>query len=49
MKKIVCQKDDFSEWYNQVIQESGLSECSDVRGCMILKLFSLGEYKKNIR
>ena len=50
MKKIVCQKDDFSEWYNQVIQESGLSECSDVRGCMILKPYgySLWENIKKI-
>jgi len=37
MSKLVSQEENFSEWYNGVIQLSDLAENSDVRGCMILK------------
>ena len=45
MKKNVCQKDNFNEWYNHVIQESELSEYSDVRGCMVLKPYGYSHWE----
>ena len=37
MSNLVSQKENFSEWYNNIIQLADLAENSDVRGCMILK------------
>ena len=41
---------NFSEWYNNIISIAELAECSDVRGCMILKPYgySIWENIKNI-
>lgn len=37
MSNLISQKENFSEWYNNIIQLADLAENSDVRGCMILK------------
>ena len=37
MEKITSRKENFSEWYLDVIREAGLAENSPVRGSMIIK------------
>ena len=36
-KKITKQKDDYSQWYLDVIKEAKLADHSPVRGCMIIR------------
>ncbi len=35
--KLTSQKENFSEWYNQVVQRADLADYSPVRGCMVVK------------
>ena len=49
MKKgITPISENFSEWYQDVIYNSGLAEHSDVRGCMIIKPYGFSLWE-NIR
>ncbi len=36
-EKLTLQSDDFSEWYNQVIQKAELADYAPVRGCMVVR------------
>ncbi|MCS7028047.1 MAG: proline--tRNA ligase [Bacteroidia bacterium] len=36
-KKLTPRSQDFSQWYNQLIQEAELAEHSPVKGCMVIK------------
>lgn len=36
-KKITQRTEDFSEWYQDIIEEAGLAEHSVVRGSMVIK------------
>ena len=36
-EKLTSQKDNFSEWYNQVVLRADLADYSPVRGCMVVK------------
>lgn len=36
-EKLTPQKENFSEWYNQVVQRADLADYSPVRGCMVVK------------
>ena len=36
-EKLTSQKENFSEWYNQVVQRADLADYSPVRGCMVIK------------
>jgi prolyl-tRNA synthetase len=36
-KTITSQKENFSDWYQDVVREAGLAEPSEVRGCGIVK------------
>jgi prolyl-tRNA synthetase len=36
-EKLTLQSEDFSEWYNQVIQRADLADYAPVRGCMVVK------------
>lgn len=36
-EKLTLQSDDFSEWYNQVIQRAELADYAPVRGCMVVR------------
>ena len=36
-KNICTRKEDYSNWYNDIILKSGLADYSSVRGCMIIK------------
>ncbi|MFH1610863.1 MAG: proline--tRNA ligase [Patescibacteria group bacterium] len=37
MKKLTPQSQNFSDWYNEIVQLADLAEYSDVKGCMIIK------------
>ncbi len=37
MSKYTKRSEDYSKWYNEVIERAGLAEHSDVRGCMVIK------------
>lgn len=37
MAKYTKRSEDYSKWYNEVIDRAGLAEHSDVRGCMVIK------------
>jgi len=34
---LTTREQDFSEWYNELVEQAGLAETSDVRGCMVIK------------
>jgi prolyl-tRNA synthetase len=36
-EKITKRADDYSKWYLDIVQQAGLAENSDVRGCMVIK------------
>ncbi len=36
-KEITSKKDDYSQWYNDLIIKGGLADYSAVRGCMVIK------------
>ncbi len=36
-EKLTSQKENFSEWYNQVVLRADLADYSPVRGCMVIK------------
>jgi prolyl-tRNA synthetase len=36
-EKITKRSDDYSQWYLDIVQQAGLAENSDVRGCMVIK------------
>ena len=36
-EKLTSQKENFSEWYNQVIQRAELADYAPVRGCMVVR------------
>jgi prolyl-tRNA synthetase len=36
-EKLTKQSEDFSEWYNQVIQRAELADYAPVRGCMVVR------------
>ena len=35
--KLTSRKQDYSQWYNDLVLKGGLAEHSDVRGCMVIK------------
>jgi len=36
-EKLPTQQENFSEWYNQVIQRAELADYAPVRGCMVVR------------
>src|SRR5262245_3730839 len=36
-EKITPRATDYSQWYLDIVQQAGLAENSDVRGCMVIK------------
>lgn len=49
-KEIVSRKDDYSQWYNDLIIKGGLADYSAVRGCMVIKPygFALWENMRDV-
>lgn len=36
-EKLTSQKENFSEWYNQIVQRAELADYAPVRGCMVVR------------
>ena len=36
-KVLTKRKDNYSQWYNDLVTRADLAENSDVRGCMVIK------------
>src|SRR4029078_182554 len=36
-EKVTRRSEDYSQWYLDIVQQAGLAENSDVRGCMVIK------------
>jgi prolyl-tRNA synthetase len=45
-KGLVSREENYSEWYNQIIDRAGLAEHSDVRGCMVIKPYGYAIWEK---
>lgn len=46
MAKYTKRSEDYSKWYNEVIERAGLAEHSDVRGCMVIKPYGYAIWEK---
>jgi prolyl-tRNA synthetase len=44
--KFATRKEDYSKWYNEVIDRADLAEHSDVRGCMVIKPYGYAIWEK---
>ena len=45
-KKITPRSEDYSLWYNDIIQHAELAENSGVRGCMVIKPYGYAIWEK---
>ena len=45
-KKLTSRDQDYSQWYNDIIQGAGLAESSGVRGCMVIKPYGYAIWEK---
>src|ERR1700744_1262850 len=47
---LTSRKQDYSQWYNDLVLKGGLAEHSDVRGCMVIKPygFALWENMRDV-
>ena len=45
-KDFVTREENYSEWYNEIVQRADLAEHSDVRGCMVIKPYGYSIWEK---
>jgi len=45
-KKLTKRSEDYSKWYNEIIQKADLAENSAVRGCMVIKPYGFAIWEK---
>jgi prolyl-tRNA synthetase len=45
-KDFVTRKENYSEWYNELVVRAGLAENSAVRGCMVIKPYGYAIWEK---
>jgi prolyl-tRNA synthetase len=45
-KGITKRSDDYSKWYNDIVQKADLAENSGVRGCMVIKPYGFAIWEK---
>jgi len=45
-KEITPRKQDYSQWYNDLVRKGGLAEHSAVRGCMVIKPYGFAIWEK---
>src|SRR4028119_79138 len=45
-KGITSRKDDYSQWYNELVTKADLAEHSAVRGCMVIKPYGYSIWEK---
>ena len=50
MPKLTTRQENYSEWYNQIVQQAELAESSSVRWCMVIKpyWFAIRENMRNV-
>lgn len=46
MGKYTKRSEDYSKWYNEVIERASLAEHSDVRGCMVIKPYGYAIWER---
>lgn len=46
MSELVKRSENYSEWYNQLVERAGLAEHSAVRGCMVIKPYGYAIWEK---
>ena len=44
--KITSREEDYSQWYNEIVQGADLAENSGVRGCMVIKPYGYAIWEK---
>lgn len=45
-KGLTSRKEDYSKWYNEIIEQADLAEHSAVRGCMVIKPYGYAIWEK---
>ena len=45
-KKLTSREQDYSQWYNELVQHADLAENSGVRGCMVIKPYGFAIWEK---
>ena len=45
-KKLTSREKDYSQWYNELVQNADLAENSGVRGCMVIKPYGYAIWEK---
>ena len=45
-KKLTSREKDYSQWYNDLVQNADLAENSGVRGCMVVKPYGFAIWEK---
>ena len=45
-KNLASRKDDFPQWYNDIVTKADLAENSSVRGCMVIKPYGYSIWEK---
>ncbi len=45
-KKLVSREENYSQWYNEIVQGADLAEHSAVRGCMVIKPYGYAIWEK---
>ena len=45
-KKLTSREKDYSQWYNELVQEADLAENSGVRGCMVIKPYGFAIWER---
>ena len=45
-KKLISREEDYSKWYNELVEKADLAQHSDVRGCMVIKPHGYGIWEK---
>ena len=45
-KKLTLREEDYSQWYNELVQYADLAENSGVRGCMVIKPYGFAIWEK---
>lgn len=45
-QKLTTRAEDYSDWYNELVEKADLAEHSDVRGCMVIKPYGYAIWEK---
>ena len=45
-KKLTKRSEDYSKWYNELVNKADLAENSAVRGCMVIKPYGFAIWEK---